>query len=296
MAGEAAQLLFPAAAQLAEGPLWHEGALWWVNINAGTLNRLDVDACTNESRQTCESLGAAVPACEGGWLLAGGHWISHYEWETQRLSRLGALTTSHPLIRFNDAKCDPRGRFFAGTIHKGLETGGAAFYRYNNGSLHLQFDGVTISNGFDWSPGGERMFYADTATGRIDVFDYDLTFGRATNRRPFVEIPVDRGGPDGLCVDIDGNVWVALWGGGCVECFHGSTGKSLRRVAVPVSKVSSCCFGGESFDTLFITTAWEGHTESQRNAEPLAGGIFWFRPGVRGRPPTCAIISSTPNQ
>jgi sugar lactone lactonase YvrE len=284
MGDQTAQLVFDAKAELAEGPVWHEGALWWVNINAGTLHRLDTATGVSTSRTTGDFLGAAVPAEPGNWLIARRNEIARIHWLTGKITPLAALPAGDPRLRFNDGKCDPRGRFFVGTMHRDIVQGSAAFYRLENNRLIPEFNGVTISNGLDWSPDAARFYYTDTLASRIDVFDCDLESGAIQNRRPLVTIPPERGYPDGLCCDVNGNLWVALWGGGCVECFDGRTGKSMERISVPTRQVSSCCFGGANLDWLFITTAWEGYDAAAREAEPLAGGIFGFQPGIRGQP------------
>ncbi|MGL5019278.1 MAG: SMP-30/gluconolactonase/LRE family protein [Luteolibacter sp.] len=284
------QLLFDSKAELAEGPLWHEGALWWVDINAGTLNRLNISTGINTSRASGDFLGAAVPVFKGGWLLARRHELAHFDWQTQCMTTLATLSPAHPRVRFNDGKCDPQGRFFVGTMHRDVAAGTASFYRFEDGRLLMEFEGVTLSNGLDWSPDGSRFYYTDTVTCRVDVLDYDSATGTLANRRPLATIPRERGCPDGLCCDANGNLWVALWGGGCVECLDGLSGKSLQRIPVPARQVSSCCFGGDAFEDLFITSAWENYSRSQREADPLAGGIFCIQPGVRGKAPALAQI------
>ena len=289
MAPNAVELVFDGKAELAEGPVWHDGTLWWVDILAGTLNRLDTATGINSSRATGDFLGAAVPTRQGEWLLARRHQIVRLDWHTGRMETLATLDDPRERLRFNDGKCDPHGRFFVGTMHRDALPGAAAFYQYGNGRLERRIDGVTISNGMDWSPDGARFHYADSLTGRVDVFDYDAGSGIMTNRRPLIAVPPNKGVPDGLCCDRDGNLWLALWDGGAVECFDGRTGASLERIPLPVAKVTSCCFGGESLDQLFITTAWEGNARARRDAEPLAGGIFVVQPGVRGQATTPAM-------
>jgi sugar lactone lactonase YvrE len=285
-----AELIFDAKAELAEGPVWHGGALWWVNINAGTLNRLDGNTGINTSRATGDFLGAAVPTANNRWLIARRQEVAQLDWITGKIFPLAQLPPKEPQLRFNDGKCDPRGRFFSGTMHRDNTPGRAAFYRLEQAELRQQFNGLTISNGLDWSPDGARFYHADSPTSRVDVFDYNVETGALSNRRALVELAVERGFPDGLCCDVNGNIWLALWGGGGVECFDGRTGKSLERISVPTRQVSSCCFGGENLDQLFITTAWQNLDNAARDADSLAGSIFMVRPGVRGQPTTLAQI------
>jgi sugar lactone lactonase YvrE len=286
----APELLYDGKAELAEGPVWHDSALWWVDILAGTLNRLDTATGINSTRATGDFLGAAVPTTQGDWLLARRHQIVRMDWQTGRMEILTTLDGPQERLRFNDGKCDPQGRFLVGTMHRDAHAGTAAFYQFGNRQLLRRFGGVTISNGLDWSPDHKRFYYADSLTGRVDVFDYDIASGTMGNRRPLISIPSGKGVPDGLCCDLNGNIWLALWDGGAVECFDGHTGSSLERIPMPVGKVTSCCFGGDNLDQLFITTAWEGNDRAQRDAEPLAGGIFTVNPGTRGQAPVPASI------
>jgi sugar lactone lactonase YvrE len=151
-------------------------------------------------------------------------------------------------------------------------------------------DGVTVSNGIDWSPEDDRMYYADSPTGRIDVFDWEPAAGTVSNRRPFVTLPPEAGLPDGLCVDDDAHVWVALWGGGAVRRYR-PDGTLEREVKLPVTKVTSCAFGGRELDELFITSARSGLNEAQLAAQPNAGAIFRYLPGCRGRQPNLADVN-----
>jgi sugar lactone lactonase YvrE len=175
----------------------------------------------------------------------------------------------------NDGKCDRAGRFFAGTKADDDTPQAGALYRLENGEVTQLLDNVTISNGIGWSPDERLMYYADTPTGRIDVFDFDATTGEPTNRRRFVDIPQDAGLPDGLCVDADGAVWVALWGGAAVHRYR-ADGELDRVLRLPVSNVTCPTFGGKDLDVLYITTA--------RTDEPGSGALFRCRPGVTGQP------------
>jgi sugar lactone lactonase YvrE len=293
MASLATELVYDGKAELAEGPVWHDGALWWVDILAGTLNRLDVTSGINASRATGDFLGVAVPAADGSWLLARRHQIVRMDWQSGGINILARLEEPQDRLRFNDGKCDPRGRLIVGTMHRDGKTGAGALYQFSGGGLQRMLVGVTVSNGMDWSPDGTRFYYADSPTGRVDVFDYDPETGAIANRRPLITLAPEHGVPDGLCCDRQGNLWLALWEGGAVECFDGSTGNSLERIELPVKKVTSCCFGGGNLEELYITTAWEGNDRAHRDAEPLAGSIFVAIPGTRGKEPVRATIQST---
>jgi len=214
--------------------------------------------------------GGAVIAVERGFML---------EEPDATLTSLPELWTN-AAIRMNDGGCDPDGRFYCGSMAYDKTPGAAALHRLDpDGSTHVVLDHVTISNGLDWSPDGSRAYYNDTDTYRIDVFDYEPCAG-LSNRRPFVQVPVENGRPDGLTVDSEGGVWVALNHSGTV-CRYTAEGAVDATVEVPPRQVTACTFGGERLDELFVTTSRENLPPG---ADPLAGAIFRADVGVRGMP------------
>ncbi|TWT84817.1 L-arabinolactonase [Planctomycetes bacterium CA13] len=283
MKRKSAELLYDGKAELAEGPLWHNGSLWWVNIETGELNRFDVNSGRCESRGTGDLLGAAVPTDDGRWLLARRDQLQLLDWETGKVDVLNHLDFGSPNVRFNDGKCDAAGRFWIGSMSLNGDTDSGAFYCLNNdGKVVTWLTHITISNGLGWTSDCSRMFYVDTPTQRIDVLDFDLKHGKIENRRPLVEIPRHIGFPDGLTVDADDNVWVALWGGSAVHCYDGNTGKQIDCIAVPAPQVTACCFGGDDLNELFITTAKTGLDNTAKTASPLSGGVFRCPMSVKG--------------
>ncbi|WP_236254769.1 SMP-30/gluconolactonase/LRE family protein [Mucisphaera calidilacus] len=270
-------------ALLAEGPVWHEGMLWYVDIQRGALCRVGLDGSGFEWRALVELLGAASPCDDGRWLLAYEDGLMLYDWDRDEREVVSDVLRDVP-FRMNDGKADPRGRFWVGTIATERGAGSASFYCYEHGrGIATHLTGVTISNGLDWSADGSRMYYIDTPTKRVDVFDFDMERGAISNRQPLVVFGEDAGGPDGMCLDADGHAWVAFWGGSCVRCFDGETGEQLREVAVPAERVTSCCFAGEGLDRLVITTASAGLRDDELEAQPGAGRVFVTDVGVRGR-------------
>lgn len=180
-------------------------------------------------------------------------------------------------LRSNDAKADPRGRLWLGTMAYDNIPGAGALYRLDHNGLTRVLDDVTISNGLGWSPDGSTMYYIDTPTGRVDAFAFDLDRGELGERRVFAE--VDEGFPDGLCVDADGGVWVALWEGGAVRRYR-PDGSLDRSVPVGAARVTSCTFAGPGLETLIVTTA----TSDETAADPGGGLTYAHRPGdVVGR-------------
>jgi sugar lactone lactonase YvrE len=288
-----ADLLLDCRHQLAEGPVWHDNALWWVNINAGELHRLDPATGNHRHRAVGGLLGCAVPTDHGRWLLARNGGLDFLDFESGVLEPICAPEGDRLRHRFNDGKCDPGGRFFTGTINLDGQPE-AAFYRMDADLRPVRLlQGVTVSNGLAWSPDGGTFYYADSPTRRVDCFDWDPKTGNISRRRPLVVIPEGSGVPDGMDIDSNGNLWVALWGGAAVVCYHGRTGAELDRILLPVSHVSSCVFGCPDLATLFITTAWQDLGMEALASQPAAGSIFQIRPGVSGHP--VSRFLNTPN-
>jgi len=186
--------------------------------------------------------------------------------------------------RFNDGKCDPRGRFVAGTLEILEKNGplGALYVLDTDLSVRtlLPSGQTTISNGLAWSSDGKTLYYIDSPLKRVDAFDYNLDTAELSNRRTIITI--ENGYPDGMTIDTEGMLWIAHWQGSCVTRWNPNNGKLLRTVNLPVSKVTSCCFGGKNLDVLYITTA---SYEIDVTKEPLSGGLFILKnPGARGVP------------
>jgi sugar lactone lactonase YvrE len=180
----------------------------------------------------------------------------------------------------NEGACDPDGRFDCGSMAYDQRPGAASIYRLDpDGSVHVVLEDVTVSNGLDWSPDGSRAYYNDTATYRVDVFDYD-TASRLTGRRPFVDLSAEALRPDGLTVDAEGGVWVALSNGGAVRRYT-ADGSLDEVIELPVRKVTACALGGARLNELFITTSQEG---LEPGVDPVAGSLFRAAVGVAGMP------------
>jgi sugar lactone lactonase YvrE len=184
----------------------------------------------------------------------------------------------------NDGKCDPAGRFLAGTAARAA--GGAALYRLDtDGRVTTLIENVTLSNGLGWSPDGALMYYVDTAAETVDVMDYDLSTGTVRDRRIFVNLRDVRGRPDGLTVDADGGVWIAMARGGTVRRYS-PAGRLDHVIDMPVQRVTSVAFGGTDLADLYVTTSRDGLTESDLAIEPQAGAVFCVQAvGATGQQP-----------
>jgi sugar lactone lactonase YvrE len=297
MTGEAASEVRSApipwsdtAGLLTEGPRWHaeRGELLWVDILGRTLHRgrpgPDGALASVETITVDRHVGAVAPATSGGYVLAAGTGFLHVD-DAGAARELAQPAAGNRDVRMNDGACDAHGRFWAGTMAYDESPGAGALYRLElDGSCTTVLTGLTISNGIGWSPDGATMFLADSGTGRVDAFDFDASSGDLSRRRTVIAIEEPGVAPDGLTVDEDGGIWVALWGGGAVRRYR-PDGTLLTVVPLPVDRPTSCAFGGLDRSTLFVTTARHGLDEAALTRQPHAGRVLRIEGlGVRGAP------------
>lgn len=278
-------LAFNARAQLGEGPLWDDRRqrLLFVDIMRGHLHEFDPVTGADRLLEFPWPVGAVALCGNGDWVIAAANGFHRVNPETGAVQLLAAVEADRPGNRMNDGYVDAAGRFWAGTMSMSETPGEGTLYRLGtDGKVAPMVPGVTISNGIDWSLDNRTAYYVDTATGRIDTFDFDLATGALANRRPFVAIPEGEGHPDGLIVDAEGFVWLCLWMGWAVRRYA-PDGTLDRVIELPAARVTKCAFGGANLDEMFITTAWIGVTDQERAGQPLAGGLFRCRPGVKGK-------------
>ncbi|PJJ59756.1 SMP-30/gluconolactonase/LRE family protein [Hymenobacter chitinivorans] len=282
----AVRVVLPAQAQLGEGALWNplDQRLYWVDIEGQALHIFDPATGLDRQLPTHSRVGTVVPAGPDSVLVALQNGIHRLNTVTGEMTCL--VDPLHdPKLRFNDGKCDPAGRFWVGTLDRSSRPHHATLYRLDpDGSLHTMLTGVTISNGLVWTPDRRTMYYVDTPTQTVQAFDYDHATGAITNGRVAVRIPDAEGSPDGMTLDADGHLWIALWGGAQVGCYDPATGHKLGAVPVPALHTSSCAFGGPELKTLFITSARQDLTPAQLAQYPLSGNIFATEPGAVGLP------------
>jgi len=249
------------------------------------VHRHDPASGESQAYDAAQPVGAIALCEHGGLMLAVRDGFGRLDFETGRVRLLAEVEADRPDQRMNDGRCDRRGRFWAGTMALDHRAGAGALYRLDPDlSVTRVLGGVTISNGIDWTDDGRRMYYVDTGAGSIDMFDVEPESGAIANRRTFARIAPADGAPDGLVLDADGCVWVALWGGGAVRRYA-CDGSIERTIRLPVTYPTACAFGGPDLGDLYITTAAIGLSEAGRAREPQAGGVFRCRPGPRGRPP-----------
>ncbi|MBO0831772.1 MAG: SMP-30/gluconolactonase/LRE family protein [Actinobacteria bacterium] len=275
----------------AEGPCWDErtGTLLWVDQYAGLVNVAEFDSLLGELtvRRTYNigvPVGAVVPSAgTDDWVMAcaAGFARLRPDDSVELLAQPESAATRR--MRMNDGKCDPSGAFWAGSMAWDKTAGAGTLYRLGpDGDLGVVLRELTISNGLAWSEDGTQMYFIDTPTQRIERFDVHPD-GRLTNPTPVVTIDRREGQPDGMAIDAEGCLWVALWNGWSVRRYS-PTGELLATVAVDAPQVSSCCFGGPGLNTLFITTSQEDMTAQTRERYPNSGRLFCAEVGVAGRP------------
>jgi sugar lactone lactonase YvrE len=267
---------------LGEGPVWdeREQKLLFVDILRGSVFRFDPGDGGLEEFAVGEAVGALAPRLSGGLVLATARGFSTLDLDSGHVGPLAILDDSLRGGRMNDGKCDPVGRFWAGTQSAVMGERRAALFRLDgDGSVTRVLQSVGISNGLDWSDDGRTLYYVDTVTARVDTFRFDAGRGTLADRRMFVEVPAEQGEPDGIALDEEGGLWVALFGGSAVHRYA-SDGSLDAVIRLPASLVTSCAFGGPELEDLYVTTA----AHRLERAEPEAGALFRFRPGVRGRP------------
>jgi sugar lactone lactonase YvrE len=274
-----AEQLTDSVAYHGEGPVWSEtwGGLRWVDMLDGDVLSLGPEGSIE--RRHVDDIAAIVRPRRSGGAVLGIERGFALEDADGTITRLGDLWAGGD-VRMNEGGCDPDGRFYCGTMAYDKRPGGGSLYRLDpDGEVTVVLEGVTISNGLDWSPDGSVAYYIDTMTFEVSLFDYDKERG-LIGRRTFVEFSPDGGGPDGLVVDSEGGVWVALFGGSAVHRYN-TAGEMDAIIDVEARQVTACTFGGPDLDRLYITTSREN---LEPDDDPLAGSLFIAVPGVTGLP------------
>jgi sugar lactone lactonase YvrE len=273
---------FPTRHSLGESPLWDHrtGELVWVDIDRGQLWAARAGGDPHVVIEVDGALASVALASGGGYLLAVDRDIVRFDPHAATLrdrQTLAVLGT-----RCNDGAVDSAGRLWLGSMDPDHGPGRGSLFRVADDTTEVLTE-VGISNGIGWSGDDRRMYYTDTLTRTLDVFDFDAHSGTASARRALAVVEDAAGYPDGLTVDVDGCVWVALWDGGAIRCYD-PDGIVARHVPLPVSRPTSCTFGGPDLATLYVTTAFGSLTESARTAEPLAGAVLAIGGLARGLP------------
>ena len=285
--GVVAEVVFPSPCTLGEGSLWdvEHQILYWVDIVDNKVYGFDPRNRSNLAFDVGESVGTVVVARNGQLALALRSGFAWLDRTTGVVAKIHDPEADQPDTRFNDGKCDPQGRFWAGTMVEGGPPGRAALYCLGpdlNVKKHL--DGVTVSNGLVWTRDGRSLYYVDTPTHRVDCFDFDGVTGSISRRRVAVEVARELGSPDGMTIDENDRLWIALFHGSRVVCVDPGSASIEFEVKVPATNVTSCAFGGPELDELYITTARVGLSADALANEPLAGSLFRAKVPARGVP------------
>ncbi len=264
---------------LGEGAIWDERrqCLFWVDIYKGILHRLDPATSKHDHFEIGGFLGSVVPSEGEELILLNNRSFVSFNWKTRSTRVIGEVEQDIDENRFNDGKCDPAGRFWAGTMPQPEDKASGGLYcLYPDLKIEKKLENISVSNGLVWSGDKKTFYYIDTPTKEVWGFNYDDATGNITNKRVAASIPESEGFPDGMSIDSEGKLWIAHWGGYQVARWDPITGKKLFSIKMPVSQVTSCAFGGENLDQLYITCARKGLSEEALKKEPLAGSLFVY--------------------
>ena len=275
-----------AKAGLAEGPHWwaEKGVLLWVDIEASRVGLFDPVARSNRFLDLPSHVGAVVPTTAGDLVAATAQGFVRLDPDSGVVTALHDPEPGRSEHRFNDGKCDPWGRFWAGTMAYDFSPGAGSLWRLNNDfSCSLQWQELTISNGLAWSLDRRFLYLIDSPTLTVMAFPLTSTGGLADHPTTCITIPAEWDAlPDGMCIDAEGKLWIALFGGGAVTRWDPQDGRLMQTVDLPCCQVTSCCFGGPDLDQLLITTARRGLDAQALGEQPLAGGLFQLSLGMKG--------------
>ena len=281
------ECILEAKAELGDGPVWdhREKALWWVDINGQSVHRFDPATGQDSENDAGEMVGCVAPRLRGGLVMATQSGFYSIQPDSGERDFFGHPEAHLANNRFNDGKCDPAGRFWAGSAAMDGVQGGAGLYCLGvDGSITQFLPSVTVSNGMAWSNDKKTMYYIDSMAQCVFGFDYDLDSGNISNQRAVIAIERTDGFPDGMTIDAENKLWVAHWGGSRVVRYDPESGEALAKVAMPVSQPTSCAFGGDDYRELYITSARASLRGEALEAQPLAGGVFKVRVDVPGLP------------
>ena len=280
-----AELAFKIESTLGEGPMWHpqQQKLYWVDIEKMELHSVDPTTHIHSMLNTKKRIGAVIPATNGNLILALQGEMAELDLSTNSIKKLIELEPDQPMNRCNDGKCDKQGRLWVGTMNIDCKAGEGSLYCID-AKLNITsvLQNLTIANGMCWSLKGDKMYFIDSSEYCVKCFDLKLDHPELSNEKIVVKSKTDTELPDGMCIDSEGMLWVAFWGGHRVGRYNPNTGEHLTHIEVPALNVTSCCFGGVDLKTLYITTARHGLSESQLAEYPLSGSVFRCSPKADG--------------
>jgi sugar lactone lactonase YvrE len=280
-----AEILIDAHALVGEGPIWDADAnvLWWVDIMSSELYAYDPQTGENRKWNVGQHVGTVVQRAAGGLMLAVQDGFAAFDPASGALEMLADPEANLPGNRFNDGKCDPAGRFWAGSMAYEDQSEQGSVYRMDTDhSVHRMIGDIGISNGIIWSLDARTMYYTDSLDFAIRAYDYDVATGGIDNERVIIDIPKAMGFADGFTIDEEGMLWVAHYGAGRVRRWNPDSATVLAEIDLPAAGVTACAFGGPGLDQLFITSASLRLSDAEKAQQPHAGGLFVAEVGVRG--------------
>jgi L-arabinonolactonase len=269
-----------------EGVFWNEGdgRLWWTDIHSRKLWWLEPGSGRSASIDMPDRVCCFAPRRGGGFIVAFAKTVAFFDPASGSVSEFYKFEREQSETRLNDGRTDRAGRFIAGGMNEGSGAPTSTVIRVDpDGSVTTILSGISCANSTCFSPDGRRMYFADSPVREIWAYDYDAGTGVPSNRRVLADLRYGSGVPDGSCVDAEGAVWNAVWEGRRVIRVL-PDGAVDRVVEIPTLKPTCCAFGGPDLGTIYVTTSRLGATPDELAAEPAAGALFFFRPGVRGVP------------
>lgn len=274
--------------ELGEGPLWDvkRKAICWIDILKGEIHQYSPEQKTHEIIQVHQMIGSIALCTNGDFIAALQNGFGFVDRISGKVTMIADPESHLSNNRFNEGKCDPAGRFWAGTMSLSEDSlAGSVYVVESNLSVTKKIEGVTISNGMAWSKDYQTLYYIDTPTFEAAAYEYDKSTGNISNKRIIIKIPKEDGSPDGMTIDSEGMLWIAHWDGWQIARWNPTTGEKLYQIKMPVARVTSCTFGGENLGDLFITTARKSLTEDELQKQPLAGSLFVIKNiGFKGMP------------
>lgn len=262
---------------LGEGPVWDAAneRVLWVDILQGEVHQFYPRQNKHKVFNVGQMIGAIALRKSGGIVAALQNGFAIIDLDNDELQMIADPEAHLANNRFNDGKCDPAGRFWAGTMSIPGQPGAGSLYVLDNDmSVSAKIKDVSCSNGLAWSNDKRTLYFIDTPTQQVAAYDYDVVSGTIRNKKIVIDIPVEEGYPDGMTIDTEGMLWIAFFDGWKVARWDPGTGKLLFRIPLPVAKITSCAFGGETFEDLYITSARTGLSEGELHDQPLAGSLF----------------------
>jgi sugar lactone lactonase YvrE len=276
--------LCKTALLLGEGAHWHSAwkQFLYVDIEGKKVGCIDPITKIRAEKNTGERIGTVVPAANGDLVLALESSITSLNFDTGEQKELIKIEVEKPNNRCNDGKCDALGRLWIGTMHGEAKGAEGDLYCFDGKSLIKKIPNRKVSNGICWSKDNKTMYYIDSFDYNIKRYDFDLINGKISNERVIVEVTEPGFTPDGMTIDEEGMLWVAMWGGSCINRYDPFSGELVGKVEVDAPHVTSCAFGGNRMQQLFITTARVGLDQEQLLQFPDSGSLFIVDVGIRG--------------